>query len=243
MDLAGVSIDLAAVARAHTVVLVEGGSDKAAVEVLAGQRGQVLGGAGLHVLAMGGATSIGHFLAVLGPRGIGARLGGLCDAGQEGFLRRALARGGLGTSTSRAGMEALGFYVCITDLEDELIRAAGTGAVEQIIQAQGELRPFRIFQQQPAQRQRSTAEQLHRFLGTRSGRKSQYARLLAAALDPAQIPRPLDRVLAHGYNVLVPLRWQRIHHLVAVFSSRVSEPAEYVRAWDTLLVRSVRPGT
>ena len=88
--------------------------------------------------------------------------------------------------------------MCITDLEDELIRAVGTGAVEQIIQAQGELRSFRVFQQQPAQRQRSTAEQLHRFLGTRSGRKTRYARLLAAALDPAQIPRPLDRLLGHA---------------------------------------------
>lgn len=198
MDVAGVSIDLAAVAKAHRVVLVEGGSDKAAVEVLAGRRGQALGGAGLHVVAMGGVTSIRHFLAVLGPCGIGARLGGLCDAGQEGHLRRALARGGLGTSKSRAGMEALGFYVCVTDLEDELIRAAGTDTVEQVIQAQGELRSFRIFQQQPAQRQRGTAEQLHRFLGTRSGRKSNYARLLAAALDPAQIPRSLDRMLAHA---------------------------------------------
>ena len=198
MEVAGVSIDPAAVAKADKVVLVEGASDKAAVEVLAGRRGQVLGDAGLHVLAMGGATSIGHFLVVLGPYGIGARLGGLCDAGQEGYLRQALARGGLGTSTSRADMEALGFYVCIADLEDELIRAAGTGTVERIIQAQGELRSFRIFQQQPAQRQRSTAEQLHRFLGTRSGRKTQYARLLAAALDPAQIPRPLDRLLAHA---------------------------------------------
>jgi hypothetical protein len=198
VDVAGVNIDLAAVAAADKVVLVEGGSDKAAVEVLAGRRGQVVGGAGLHVVAMGGATSIGHFLAVLGPSGIGARLGGLCDAGQEAYLRRALARAGLPAGTSRAGLEALGFYVCITDLEDELIRAAGTGTVEQIIQAQGELRSFRIFQQQPAQRQRSTAHQLHRFLGTRAGRKSQYARLLAAALDPAQIPRPLDRVLTQA---------------------------------------------
>ena len=198
MDVAGVSIDLAAVAKARKVVLVEGASDKAAVEVLAGRRDQVLGGAGLHVLAMGGATSIGHFLAALGPRGIGARLGGLCDAGQEGYLQQALARGGLGASTSRAGLEALGFYVCTTDLEDELIRAAGTGTVEQIIRAQGELPSFRIFQQQPAQRQRTTAEQLHRFLGTRSGRKSRYARLLAGALDPAQVPRPIERMLAHA---------------------------------------------
>jgi hypothetical protein len=35
-------------------------------------------------------------------------------------------------------------------------------------------------------------------MGTRSGRKSQYAWLLAAALAPAQVPRPLDRVLTHA---------------------------------------------
>jgi len=191
------SIDLAALRQAQRLVLVEGRSDKAAVEVLAGRRGRILGGAGLQVVAMGGATSIGHFLALLGPRGINARLTGLCDAGEEGYVRWSLEQGGLGSVTSRAGMEALGFYVCTADLEDELIRAAGTAAVEQIVQAQGELRSFRIFQQQPAQRGRSTPDQLHRFMGTRSGRKSQYARLLAAALDPAQIPRPLDRVLAH----------------------------------------------
>ena len=192
------SIDLAALSQARRVVLVEGRSDKTAVEVLAGRRGHVLGGTGLQVVAMGGATSIGHFLALLGPRGINARLTGLCDAGEEGYVRWALERGGLGAVTSRASMEARGFYVCTADLEDELIRAAGTAAVEQIIQAQGELRSFRIFQQQPAQRGRSTVRQLHRFMGTRSGRKSQYARLLAEALDPAQIPRPLDSVLAHA---------------------------------------------
>ncbi len=191
------SIDLAALSQAQRIVLVEGRSDKAAVEVLAARRGHVLGGAGLHVVAMGGATSIGHFLALLGPRGINARLTGLCDAGEEGYLRWALEQGGLGASTSRAGLEALGFYVCTADLEDELIRAAGTGTVEEIIEAQGDLRSLRVFQRQPAQRGRSTAGQLHRFMGTRSGRKSQYARLLAAALEPGQVPGPLDRLLAH----------------------------------------------
>jgi hypothetical protein len=141
-----------------------------------------------------GATSIGHFLALLGPRGINSRLTGLCDAGQEGYVRWALGQGGFGSVTSRAGMEARGFYVCTA----ELIRAAGIGAVEQVIEAQGELRSFRIFQQQPAQQQRSAAEQLQRFMCTRSGRKSQYARLLTAAPEPGQIPRPLGRVLAHA---------------------------------------------
>ncbi len=198
MDVAGVSIDLAALSRAERVVLVEGQSDKAAVEALAARCGHAAGGAGLQVVAMGGATSIGHFLALLGPHGINARLSGLCDAGEESYVRRALEQGGLGSITSRASMEAQGFYVCTADLEDELIRAAGTAAVEQVIQAQGELRSLRVFQQQPAQRGRGTAGQLHRFMGTRSGRKSRYARLLAAALDPGQIPRPLERMLAHA---------------------------------------------
>ena len=197
MDIAGVSIDLASLSQARTIVLVEGASDKAALEVLAERRGQPLGPGGIEVLAMGGATSIGHFLNLLGPHGINARLAGLCDAAQEGHFWHALERAGLGPVRSRAEMEALGFYVCTADLEDELIRAAGAAAVERIISDHGELGSFRTFQQQPAQRRQTAGQQLHRFLGTRSGRKSQYARLLAAALEPGRVPRPLDRVLAH----------------------------------------------
>ncbi|MBO0770082.1 MAG: ATP-dependent endonuclease [Actinobacteria bacterium] len=197
MDVAGISVDLARLREAGRIILVEGASDKAALEVLAQQRGQVLGRGGACVVAMGGATSIGQFLALLGPHGLGLRLAGLCDAAQEAHVRAALARGGLGAGRNRTEMEALGFYVCTADLEDELIRAAGTAAVEHLIQSQGELRSLRIFQQQPAQRRRSASQQLHRFMGTRSGRKSRYARLMAAALEPGRVPRPLDRVLAH----------------------------------------------
>ena len=68
-------------------------------------------------------------------------------------------------------MEALGFYVCDVDLEDELIRALGTAAVEAIVDAQGELGTFRTFQHQPAQRGRPAEAQLRRFMGTASGRK------------------------------------------------------------------------
>ena len=34
-------------------------------------------------------------------------------------------------------------------------------------------------------------------MGTRSGRKIHYARLLVDALDLSEVPRPLDRVLGH----------------------------------------------
>jgi hypothetical protein len=94
-------------------------------------------------------------------------------------------------------MERLGFYVCVADLEDELIRSLGAASVEQVVDAQGELASFRTFQKQPAQQGRTTEEQLRRFMGTRSGRKIQYGALLVDALDLSQVPRPLDRLLAH----------------------------------------------
>lgn len=125
------------------------------------------------------------------------RLAGLCDAAEEGDLRRGLERAGLGRDLTRSDMEALGFWVCVADLEDELIRALGVDAVEHVVAAQGELRPFRIFQQQPAQRDRTPEAQLRRFMGTRAGRKIRYGRLLVEALDLDEVPRPLDRVLAH----------------------------------------------
>jgi hypothetical protein len=187
----------AGAAGPRAVVLVEGMSDQAALEALAERRGRILGPGGIFVVPMGGATNIGRFLDVFGPRGLGVRLAGLCDAAEEGYFRRALERAGLGSGLSRADMETLGFYVCTADLEDELIRALGPASVEQVIQAQGEIRSFRIFQRQPAQQGQSPERQLHRFMGTRSGRKSQYARLLVGALDLGRVPRPLDHVLAH----------------------------------------------
>lgn len=182
----------------RAVILVEGMSDRAALEALAGRRGQALDAQGIWIAAMGGATNVQRFVDRFGPHGLGVGLAGLCDAAEEGHFRRALERAGLGSGLSRAGMEELGFYVCAADLEDELIRALGTDAVEQVIEAQGELRSFRVFQRQPAQQGQNPQRQLHRFMGTRSGRKSRYARLLVNALDPASIPRPLDRVLTHA---------------------------------------------
>jgi hypothetical protein len=197
-----VSFDPGTIARSRAVILVEGGSDQAALKALAERRGRVLAEEGISVVAMGGATNIGRFLDLLGPRGLGVRLAGLCDAAEEGYFRRALAQAGLGSGLSRgglsrAGLEALGFYVCVPDLEDELIRALGIAAVEDIIQAQGEIRSLRLLRRQPAQQGQTPEQQLHRFMGTRSGRKSQYARLLVDALDLGRVPRPLDQVLAH----------------------------------------------
>ena len=131
------------------------------------------------------------------PAGLNVKLAGLCDAAEEDYFRRALRRAGIGASGSRAAMEALGFFVCTIDLEDELIRALGTDEVERIIEAQGELRSLRTLQRQPAQRGRPAADQLRRFISGRSGNKHRYARLLAGAVDLNRMPRPLDGILAH----------------------------------------------
>jgi hypothetical protein len=179
------------------VVLVEGVSDRFALEALAKRRGRDLEAEGISIVPMGGAGNIGSFLEVYGPRGYAVRLAGLCDAAEEGDFRRGLERAGLGANLTRADMERLGFYVCVADLEDELIRSLGAAAVERVIDAQGELASFRTFQKQPAWRGRSTEEQLRRFFGTHSGRKIQSAALLVDALDLTRVPRPLDRVLAH----------------------------------------------
>ena len=95
-------------------------------------------------------------------------------------------------------MERLGFFVCVADLEEELIRALGAPRVEEILRANDDLHRFRTLQQMPAWRDRAIEEQLHRFLGSGGRRKIRYARFLVEALDLDHVPRPLDRVLAHS---------------------------------------------
>lgn len=181
----------------RAVVLVEGVSDQSALEALAERRGRDLHAERISVLPIGGAQAIGRFLNLFGPHGLDVRLAGICDAGEVGNFRRGLERAGLGSRLSRGDMERLGFFVCSADLEDELIRALGAVCVEQVVEAEGELGSFRTLQKQPEWRGRTTEQQLRRFMGSGSGRKIRYARLLVDALDLTQVPRPLDRALAH----------------------------------------------
>jgi len=162
----------------QSVILVEGVSDQLAVEALAARRGRDLAAEGVAVIPIGGAGNIRRFVAEVVPQGI--PIAALCDAGEQRDFRAALGEG---------------VHVCDADLEDELIRCLGAAHVERIIEDQGELGRFRTFQNQPAQRARSVEAQLRRFMGTRGGRKIQYAPVLVGALDLAHVPRPLDGVL------------------------------------------------
>jgi hypothetical protein len=178
-------------------VLIEGISDQVALEVLAERRGRDLDAEGISLVPIGGAQAIGRFLGLFGPAGHDVKLAGLCDAGEEPEFQRGLERAGLGSNLTRGEMERLGFYVCEADLEDELIRALGATTVEQVVEAHGDLGPFRTLQKQPEWRGRPLEKQLRRFLGSGGSRKIRYARLLVEAIDLTDVPRPLDLVLAH----------------------------------------------
>ncbi|MEV6570096.1 TOPRIM nucleotidyl transferase/hydrolase domain-containing protein [Streptomyces sp. NPDC051577] len=178
--------DLAELLGLRTAVLLEGPSDLAAVEALAERRGRDLTAEGVGVVSMGGAMSVGRHAGLLGPPGLGLRLTGLCDEREQPFYERGL---------ERAGASRQGFFVCVADLEEELIRALGTARVEEIVRAEGDLRAWQTFLHQPAQHDRPRHRQLPRFLGTKKGRKIRYGRLLVEALDPEQAPAPLDDLL------------------------------------------------
>ena len=186
----------------RAVVLVEGVSDRAALDVLARRRGMDLGGAGIEIVSMDGITNVGHFLDRYCAPGRDVRVTGLYDDAEERFVRRGLVRVGLGSGTGPDGLEALGFYACSPDLEDELIRALGPHVVEELVEAAGDLRSFRTLQRQPAQRGRSLHDQLRRLMGGRSGGKERYAAAMAAAVPLERVPRPLSAVLSHAHAAL-----------------------------------------
>lgn len=177
---------------ASALILVEGVSDQVAVETLALRRGRDLDSEGVVVFPVGGAHGFLPHLLEFGPRGRNLRLAGMYDVGEDSFLRQGLRAAGLGDGDPKES----GFHVCVLDLEDELIRAAGIPRAEALLDSQGDLQPFRTLQSQPSWRGRDPAGQLRRFLGSGSRRKLRYAGLLVGVVELDQMPRPLDAVLA-----------------------------------------------
>ena len=89
------------------IILVEGLSDKAALEVIAARRGD----REVPIVAMGGATNVRRFAARYGPH-----VAGLCDISE----RRDFIQAGITP------------FTCVADLENEPIRALGGPAVEAV---------------------------------------------------------------------------------------------------------------
>jgi hypothetical protein len=165
------------------VVLVEGTSDRLAIETLARRRGRDLEAEGVAIVPMGGYGNLPRLLEEYRD----VRLAGLYDVGEERHFLRALG------CADRGELEHAGFYACTLDLEDELTRAVGPAGMERVLTQQGELHAFRTYQKQLAHRAKPLEEQLHGFMWNR---KQRYAVLLVEALDLERVPRPIDRVLA-----------------------------------------------
>jgi len=155
------------------VIAVEGASDKAVLERIAARLGRDLAREGVEIRAIGGAQAIRRFVAELGPGDIAVR--GLCDENEEHLFRRALAD----------------VYVCLPDLEGELIRALGFERMLEIIDRGS----FATLQRQPAQRGRPVDAQLHRWLRSSSSRYHRYLPVLVDALELDRVPAPLRDVL------------------------------------------------
>jgi len=162
------------------VVLVEGESDRIAVETLAARRGRDLASEGVAVVAIGGA----HALQLVLPKVEAERVAGLYDRGEEAAIMRAL---------DRAGITPDGFYACDPDLEGELVRALGPERMLRLVEERGHLAAFRTYQRQPGKRSLALEAQLHGWL---HNWKVRYAAALVEALDLDRVPPPLDGVLA-----------------------------------------------
>ena len=165
----------------NAVVLVEGPSDRIALETLAARRRRDLAAEGVAVVAIGGAQAIERTLRGLG----GVRVAGLYDVAEERDVMRGL---------ERAGRAADGFFACDPDLEGELVRALGPERMLELVETRGQLGAFTTYRKQPAQRAKPLDAQLHGWL---HNWKIRYAAPLVEALDLDRVPRPLEQVLAH----------------------------------------------
>jgi hypothetical protein len=186
---------MASVTTLPTLVLVEGDSDAAAVRALAELVRFDLGLHQFQVCSAGGVTNFSRVLADFVHTHPGAAFCGMYDVADERHVRRALANAAVPVAADES-LEDFGFFACVADLEDELIRALGAAAVERVLEAQDELNSFRRFQAMPQHRREPVHQQLRRFLGTRATRKIRSARRLVEALDPTLLPRPLAQLAA-----------------------------------------------
>ena len=119
----------------NAVVLVEGPSDRIALETLAARRGRDLAAESVTV--------------------VGVRLAGLYDVAEEHDVLRGL---------ERVGRRADGFFACDPDLEGELVRALGTERMLALVEERGQLGAFTTYRKQPAQRAKPLDAQLHGWL-------------------------------------------------------------------------------
>ena len=178
-----------------TIVLVEGVTDELAVNLAARRLGRDLNAQDVSIVPINGAHAISRSLRQLAVDEPGVRLAGLYDEGEEEVIRVALEKAGFGRNLDRGSLEAIGFFACSADLEDELIRAAGQKRLLRLIALAGDAQPWRRFRSQQAWRSRPVDQQFRRFVRSVSERNARYISAIVETIDPAELPRPLRLLL------------------------------------------------
>lgn len=183
----------------RTIVLVEGVTDELALTLAARRSGRDLKAEGVTVVPINGAHGMSRFLRQLAAEEPGARLAGLYDEGEEEVIRAALDRAGYGPNVDRGQLEGVGFFACIADLEEELIRAAIETNLDLsvLIELEGDAHSWHAFRNQQAWHGRPVDQQFRRFIRSVSDRNSRYIRAIVETIDPSRLPRPLRLLLAY----------------------------------------------
>ena len=181
----------------RTIVLVEGVTDQLALTLAARRLGRDLDAEGVTIVPIHGAHAINRFLREMSAEDLTARLAGLYDEGEEDVVRSALERAGFAPNLDRSGLEAVGFFACVVDLEDELIRAAGDDNLTRLIEQEGDATPWRRFRNQHTWNGRPVAAQFHRFIRSVSDRNGRYIRAMVESIDLASMPRPFRLLLEY----------------------------------------------
>jgi hypothetical protein len=161
--------------RVPAVIAVEGVSDKLVLETIARRLGRDLAAEGIRIQAIGGAHAIRRFVAELGSD---VEVRGLCDENEQHLFRRVLDV----------------VFVCVPDLEGELIRAIGVERVLELVDAAA----FAKMRRQPAHRETPVVPALHRWLRSSSSRYHRYLPVLAEAVELERLPQPLVAVLGNA---------------------------------------------
>jgi len=168
-------------------LLVEGESDRVALTTLAPRFGVDFEAEEITVTVLGGAGNFGRAIAEAAAQG--HRVGGLYDEAEERFVAGALNR------QEGEDLTRQGFFACRPDLEFELVRAIGVVEMTALLEAKGDLKTFRNFQDQPAHRDFEALEQVRRFVAASGARKAKYAAVMAEEVSFEAVPEPLNGVL------------------------------------------------
>ena len=179
----------------RAIVLVEGSTDALALTLTASRMRRDLAAEGVAIVPIHGAHAARRSLLRLAGEQPEAILAGLYDEAEEDVIRAALEHAGYGPGLDRARMESAGFFACVADLEDELIRAAGQTVVLTLIEREGDTQPWHTFRKQQAWEGRPLDQQFRRFIRSISERNSRYIRAIVETIDPSRLPRPLLQVL------------------------------------------------